>query len=328
MNKYLPVLIVLLGFGLVGCDNNPLQKELSLSQTEQVEKTIGETKNIEALREFYSQPFDAPGYFLVSKELNQCLDRFEFETAKMNYEILYENGNKCLTMSLSDFPEKGSYTISENHYYSNGNQRYSFLVDESEKFFDFNGHECSIELPTEYEELILSNDYFIVTTLFPDCSIDKLVVYKNTFLMKEVFFNQDSNKNWKQGFYSCNKYFDEEPEEFGGEYTTNYHGGDINCNSQNIIKQKLEADIVLACLIPTKYKLADLLNKYGFWDGDKWRDSTIPLGRLLYEQRYTNLELSLSLWEIDRKAQRYRTDGEISLLCQDYLKERVRYEDF
>jgi hypothetical protein len=327
--------IVFLVLGLIGCDQNSTNKQSS--SEELAEMTINESYNLEPLREFYNQPYNTPGYYLINIELNECIKDFAFIQDQQDYELKYSNGETCLIGKPVEDPAY-NFLINKEIYYSNGTRRMLEMhenekgeIEYSAQYFDINGNKCFMNIPEEYADFATS-EVEVVIVPYPNCSIFKISFFKQRNklwnLVREVFFNQDLDGNWKKDFYSCINYFDDKPESYGGDYQTTYYGGDIKCKSQNIIKNNIETDLSNTCSSPSKYKLANFLSKYGDWDYDKYKNSSDDLSRLLYEQRYTNLELSIGDWEVDMKAKRYRTPGEISTLCEEYLKDRIHFNKY
>ena len=331
MNKKL--FLVFLVLGLIGCDQNSTNKQLS--SEELAEMTINDSYNLEPLREFYNQPYNTPGYYLINVELNECIKDFAFIQDQQDFELKYSNGETCLIGKLVEDHANNANYINTEIYYSNGARRMLEMYENekgeeeySKQYFDINGNKCLMNIPEEYVDFATSEVDVVDIVPYPSCSIFKISFFKQWDLVREVFFDQDLDGNWKKDFYSCINYFDDNPESYGDEYQTTYYGGDIKCKSQNIIKNNIEIDLANACLSPTKYKMANFLSNYGQWDFDRYKNSTDSLSRLVYEQRYKNLELSIDFWEVDMKAKRYRTAGEISALCEEDLKERIHFNKY
>ena len=313
-------------FAILSCDNNKISP--TSSQKELAEKAINSSYNIDSLRFYYEQSSDSPGYFLVNKELQECLDSFEFALVETQ-QATYENNLPCISIQAKVEGENCGKDycyfelISENHFYSNSKLAYSSI---DEKYYDFNGMECKKIIPDEYNDLYDDDAIHIKLSQFSNCSINILSVYKDNVLKREVYFNQTLSKDWSAGFYSCINYYNNDLQSGTDEYQTKYYGGDINCLGQNLFKKKMERDIDFACETPTKYSMYDFLSEYGINDFEKYKYSTSEVGRMLYEQRHLNLKWILEDWEID--GSRYRTNSEITELCKKKLKEDSNFSKY
>jgi hypothetical protein len=308
------------------------------SQQDLAQDAINNYLNLEASREFYNQPFDAPGYFLVEKELEECKKSFKF-TYEETQQATYNNNQPCLIVEYNVDGENCAIEgcsferLSESLYYPNGNLAFyvaGFQLDDvyERNYFDFNGTECEVKIPEAYKNTELDESLYLFPLFYADCSLKELRIFQdNDILKRKVFFHQTPSGGWRDNYYTCIYYFNNESENNTDKYQTTYYGGDINCESQNIFKKNMELDIVSACNSPTKYSLARFLTDYGLEDYEANKDSTSELGRLIYQQRYFNLELKISFWEVDDN-NRYRTSGQISELCIDYLKEESHYDDY